>query len=59
MKAYADDKMYVTQQLKFVLGRKENIVVKGENAGHQHFLLFSQCFQRSFVLGSLKIWIVW
>ena len=22
----------------------ENIVRKGENAGHQHFLLFSQCF---------------
>ena len=28
------------------LGKKpfENIVGKGENAGHQHFLLFSQCF---------------
>ena len=22
----------------------ENIVEKGENAGHQHFLLFPQCF---------------
>ena len=22
----------------------ENIVGKGENAGHQHFLLFPQCF---------------
>ena len=22
----------------------ENIVGKGENAGHQHFLLFQQCF---------------
>ena len=28
------------------LGNKafENIVGKGENAGYQHFLLFSQCF---------------
>ena len=23
----------------------ENIMGKGENAGHQHFLLFPQCFQ--------------
>ena len=23
----------------------ENVVEKGENAGHQHFLLFPQCFQ--------------
>ena len=22
----------------------QNIVAKGENAGHQHFLLFLQCF---------------
>ena len=28
--------------------RVENIVIKGENAGCQHFLLFSQWFQRSF-----------
>ena len=25
--------------------RVENVVGKGENAGHQHFLLFPQCFQ--------------
>ena len=30
----------VTEELKFVLGRVENIVGKGENAGYQHFLLF-------------------
>ena len=44
LKAFADDKSNVTQTLKFVLGRVENIVGKGENAGHQHFLLFVQCF---------------
>ena len=44
-KAFADDKMILTQKLKFVLGREENIVGKGENAGYQHFLLFPQCFQ--------------
>ena len=28
----------------FLYGRVENIVGKGENAGYQHFILFSQCF---------------
>ena len=40
LKGFADDKKNVTQKLKFVLGRIENIVGKGENAGIQHFLLF-------------------
>ena len=30
---------------KFSLGLVENVVGKGENAGYQHFLLFSQCFR--------------
>ena len=38
----------------FVLDIVENIVGKGENAGYQHFLLFPQCFQKTFYLGSLK-----
>ena len=37
----------VTQNLKFVFGRVENIVGKGENASYQHFLLFPQCFQEA------------
>ena len=32
--------------LKFVLGRVENIMGKGENAGYQLFLLFPQYFQK-------------
>ena len=32
------------KKLKFVLGRVENIVGKGENAGYQYFLLFPRCF---------------
>ena len=47
-KACADDKIIVTQKLKFVLGRVENIVGKGENAGYQHFLLFPQYFLKLF-----------
>ena len=44
-KAFADNKKKknVCERLKFVLGRVENIVEKGENAGYQHFLLFPQC----------------
>ena len=47
-KAFADDKINVTEKLKLVLGRIENIVGKGENAGYQHFLLFPQCFQKAY-----------
>ena len=46
MKGYADDKINLTENLKFVLGMVENIVRKGENAGYKHFLLFPQCFQK-------------
>ena len=59
LKELADDKMNVTEKLKFVLGRVENIVVKGENAEYQHFLLFLQCFQKASFPGSLKLDIVW
>ena len=44
LKAFADDNINVTEELKFVLSRLENSVEKGENAGYQHFLLFPQCF---------------
>ena len=51
LKAFADDKINVNQKLKFDMGRVENTVGKGENAGYQHFLLFPQCFQRPFSEG--------
>ena len=40
LKALANDKIDVTAKLKLVLGRVENIMGKGENAGYHHFLLF-------------------
>ena len=43
-RAFADDKINMTEKLKFVLGKVENIVEKGENAGYQHFLLFPTIF---------------
>ena len=54
LKALADDKIDVTEKLKFVLGRVENTVVKGENAGYQHFLNSPQCFQKVSFLGVVK-----
>ena len=53
LKAFADDKINVTEQLNFVSGKAENIVGKGENAGYQ------QCFQKVSLSRSLKVWIVW
>ena len=46
-KAFADNKKNVIQNLKFALERLENILVKGENAGNQQFLLFPPCFQKA------------
>ena len=40
LKAFADDKINVTQKLKVSLESVENIVGKAENAGYQHFHLF-------------------
>ena len=55
--------------MKFVLGREENTVEKGESTGHQCFqkvwekekiLVFSPIhFQKAFLTGLLKFWIVW
>ena len=59
LKAFADDKINVTDKLKFALGRLENIVGKGKNAGNQHFLLFPRCFQKATFSGWLKVEIVW
>ena len=42
LKASVDNKINVAQ--KVLLGKVENIMAKGENAGNQHFLLFPQYF---------------
>ena len=46
-KAFADDKLNVTEIIISVFVWTENIVGEGENAGYQHFLLFLQCFQKA------------
>ena len=51
-KAYVDKKINSTPLFQFVFDRVENIVGKGENAGHQHFLLFLKCFLKAVSSGS-------
>ena len=46
LKAFADDKINVTEKIKFILGRVENIVENGENAGNQHFSFSHNVFTR-------------
>ena len=53
-KAFAGDKINLTEKLKLVLRRLENIAGKGQNADYQHFLLSQQCFQKPSHSGSLK-----
>ena len=57
--AFADDKMNVVEMLISLSDRIENMMGKGENAGYQHFLLFSQCFQKPSLSGSLRVGILW
>ena len=59
LKAFADDKSNVTQNIKVVFQRTENIAEKEENAGYQHFLLFPQCFITAFSSSASKVVIVW
>ena len=49
LESFADDKITVTEKLKFVLERVENIAGKGENAGYQHFLPFPTMFSKGFL----------
>ena len=58
LKAVADNKIDVTEKLKFVLEQVEN-VGKGENAGYQYFLLFTHFFQMAYFSGLFKVRIVW
>ena len=59
LKTFADDKLNVTQNIKVIFHKIENIAGKAENAGYQHFLLFPQCFQKAFSSSASKVVIVW
>ena len=59
LKALADDKINLNKELKLLLGRVENLVRKGENAGNHYFLLFQQCFQKPSLPGLFLVVIGW
>ena len=59
LRAFADNIFNAIQMVIYVLDSKENILGSGENAGHQHFLLFPQCFSKASYTGSLKVGTVW
>ena len=54
-KVFADDKENVPKFRISVFDRVQNIVGKGENAGYQHFLRVSQCFQKPSISGYIKV----
>ena len=54
LKAFADDKLNVTKDVKAVFHRIENTVGKEESAGNQHFLLFPTMFSKGFFLQCVK-----
>ena len=58
-KAFADDNLNVAKKAKLISDMVENTVGKEKNAGHQHFLLYPQCFHKFTFSGSLKVEIVW
>ena len=53
-KVFPDKKLNVAWMMKFASESIENIVRKEENAGYQHFLLFSKYFQTPTFLGLLN-----
>ena len=52
LKAFADTKVNVIR--KFSIGKVENLVAKGENAGYQHLLIFPLCFSKGLNLRAVK-----
>ena len=46
--------LYVAKKSKFLLGKVENIMGKGENADYQHFSPFPKMFSKSFLFRGVK-----
>ena len=54
LKPFADDKIIVTQKLKFVLGRVENVVGKRRKCWFPAFSPFSTMFSKAFFAVDVK-----
>ena len=53
-KEFADDNIILTQKLNSVLGRVENIMGKGDNAGLPAFSPFATMFSKAFFSRGVK-----
>ena len=56
---FADDSSNLDENGRKFFNRVENTVGKGEIARFQHFLLFPQCFQKTYTLQTNKTGLVW
>ena len=56
--AFADDKINLTEKLKFLYERAENIVGKGENTCYQDLFFFLRYFQKAFYTMLFEVLIV-
>ena len=54
MTAFADNKIKVTENLKYIMGRLKIIVGRGENAGNQQILCFPTMFEKASFLAHLS-----
>ena len=59
MKHFADDNLKINERGRKFFKRVENIVGKGEIARYEQFLLFPQCFQRTYTTDTLNPGFVW
>ena len=59
LKEFADDNFKFDENSRKLSKRVENSVEKGEIAGYEQFLLFSQCFLKACFPGASKGVIVW
>ena len=54
LKEFADDNFTLDENGRKFSKRRENTVGKGEIARYEQFLLFPQCFQKTFTADTLK-----
>ena len=57
-KTFTNNSLNAAQIMEFVFHELENIVGNGENAGNQHFLHFSLCYQNLFSVVKSRICVV-
>ena len=59
LKSFTGNKIIAAHMMISLFDRVENIVVKGENSGYQHFCVFPQCFPKTSFPVWLEVGIVW